>query len=504
MLFVALPFVFSQEGIQFSVAQQEFYFPLHQDVAISINVTNPYNTAISGQFSVTLSQKMPGFMTSSTESKPMMFGPDPEPLGIGLGAAQQPVDMTLSGMRFIYNDPQGKTMIAELPTITIHFVENPPQQQNQQQLTSSIKSQEQENEEAAKKAAEEQKRQQEHIEQQMRQQEMQNQMQNRLQNNQVNPDTQALKQQMQQQMQQQQQKEQSLEEQIEKNEQFQQLEQQLRNEGYERTHERIDAQNTTNGDFQYQYQNAQGKKAEIAGTMNNGTLTSLEKKEILSDQELISLLEQDERYKRYNEKLQNNGFVPTQAVVEKQGNQTIVQIPYISSYNETGSVTGFFEQRNLVDVQAEIPKNVGLWLFLTSLLVACTIGFFMLRKPAKESVITMQAQVTPEIHPREQAKKLLKEAEELFSKQDYKEAYAKMGEAMRVFWSWKLQLPVGSSNNNILRTITKQRQKNTQLEAIFEAVDMVEFARDRYENNRFFQLLKQAHDQLNTAYKAKK
>ncbi len=469
----------SADDIMFTLDQKEYYFLVNQDAIIPLNISNSYGKTISGNMGYTITQEVNqgGFQYSSTktQNQPFTVQNGNTTVRINFGTSDTPLTLRIS-MQFSYND--GDDKIVELSDISIYFVSNQSQinnQQNQQQSSSEKVTQGQQ--------SNNQNNQQQH-EQTPQQQ---------LQNNQMNQDSSALKEQIQKQLQQEQQTKEQFDQNLFNNSAVQQKLQNLSDQGYEMTNKDLNAINNDSGDFNLSFKNKQGQNASLSGKMENGKIISLQSLTAEDKQQMLDELMQNKQYQQFNQTLENDGFNQTSIEYQQNGNKTDMQINYINEKNETATITAEFYDTQLqtVTLDKKDPINSLFWLIpiigcFTLLLI---IYLYYIRKKQYNNNISIHHEPAVPFDYRQQADLLLKESEVLFMKKQYKDAYSKAGQALRLYLSYHYGLNKETTNDEIISFLRGKKERFDHIRSCFNLCSLVEFAKYKANDHDFNTIL---------------
>lgn len=317
----------------------------------------------------------------------------------------------------------------------------------------------------------------------------------RIQNNQLNQNTAALKQQIEKQIQQKKQQEEKFKENLSKNEEFQKKHKELTSKGYEiknSSFKNLSSENT--GSFEINYQNKKGEKAMIKGEMKNGVINNLVSKTHEDEQNIIKLLEANEDFKKYNAKLKRKGFSRENIIFEHlQNNFTKITVPYKKDEKEN-NIFAEYVNGTIKNVQIEKEeKNSKLWVFL-ALILLLTIAFIIIYKTyfKKEKNNTFQP-VREEKKEKpvdflKETMKMIRTAKRLFEEKKEKDAYEKLSQAIRFYFSHKKMIKKELTSYELLK-ILKGEKNFSLIKNCLEECNMVEFAKHKPSKKEFNKIL---------------
>lgn len=360
---------------------------------------------------------------------------------------------TLSEAEITYINPEDKKEdTVKSNSLKVKIAENPEFNQVAQGITSvyqcngqNIQTQSSSSS-SSSQSKEEQEKREESIQDQL--DKAQEQFQNKLQNNQMNQDSNALKQQMEEQVKEQQQKEQEFKESLQNNEELQKAKEQIENEGFNQKSESVDPESKDSGEFNYEFENQDGEKASLSGSMKNGTIENMEQKTEKGLKSMVEEMKSDGEFKKMDEQLKKEGLNEGVPSMEKlPNNSTKVTLPYsMQKDNQTinKSIIATFENGNMTSVKIVDPekeRKKSFWLWTTIILLLAAVAMFVVSKKRKISEVKQEEENNHKsFNYKKEALALIKEAKQLFEKGEKKESYAKVSYAVRLFYSYKLKL----------------------------------------------------------------
>ena len=479
LLLIPFPLVFAEDLVIY-VDQSEYYFKVGENAVIPLEIENNYGHQISGMLQYTITQQImqanTKFSSSNTQASTFTINNGNQTGSLNFGTSNSPATLTVN-LSFIYND--GNQMNVSLDPITIYFVSDESQKnnvQNRMQSSSQQGSSTQNNPSSPQQSI------QQKLDELMNQQSPFSQdPQQRLQNNQLSQDSNALKKEMQQQLQEENSLKKEFEKQLASNEDFQKSHQELLQRGYNVTSGNLNPSSTSTGNFEVNYENEQGKWAKIQGSMVNGTLTDIEKQTQEERDELLSKLRADPTLQEYENQLTQDKFVEKNVEFNFDKNMTSISLEYQNDELQTAKILADFKNDELVKIQLEKPNKDYSYLYpLLSLLPVGVIAYFLYKKlrikkktPQKPVII-------------EESKKfdyvlvsgdLIKEAQENFNKKQYKDAYGKVSQAIRLFLSYELKLNKEITNEDLLLNLDNTIYPISEIRNCFELSSLVEFAK---------------------------
>ncbi|MDG6229320.1 MAG: hypothetical protein QCH96_05090 [Candidatus Thermoplasmatota archaeon] len=453
------------DDIVFTIDQKEYYFLTGQQAVIPLTINNTYGKDISGTMKYTITQEVDqnGFVYSSSNSNSQSYTVHPgnQTIGVNFGSSETPLTLRVS-LSFSYTlDSENREV--SLSDISIYFVPDKSQMDNQQdpqqatseKITDATPSQND-------------------------QQQPQTPME-RLQNSQMTQDSAALKDQIQQQLDAQKQQQEAFEQTLFDNEKFMQHHQDLLDQGYTLTEKQLDALNNDSGDFDLTYQNKQGETATVQGSMEDGEITDIHKQTAEDRRQMMEALNQSQDFKQYKEQLHTEGFNQTSVSFDQKGNKTTMNLTYQNQKNETATITAEFQDNELQDVTLTRQEEMNpLFWILPLLFVALLIGLFLYLRYKRRHPVSISLEQENRKEPfdhRAMAKRLLLEAEELYRQGQYKEAYAKAGQSLRLYLSYEHGICRELTNAEVIRFLKKKQYPYSEIKQCFDLCSLVEFAK---------------------------
>ncbi len=477
LLLVNLSLISAQtNSITFTLAQKDYYFKIGTPATLTLKTENTYGENISGQLSSTINQSINQLGASqystSSNSIPMTIQNGKNQLGINFGTSRNPITLDIA-LSFQYFEQENKAV--NLKNIKIHFVQNDSQnqqQQNQQQQASSQNQQSQ---------------QQQQIEQQInKMKQQQQQTSQKLTNSQSSQDSSVLKKQIEQQNREQQAQKETMKKSLEQNKQIQQENQKMLNKGYKMKNMEINPRENNSGDFKMNYEKANGDNAQIKGEIENNTLKNLQTTTAEDKKEALNKLKQNKDFQKISKQLQKENFSSISTQIEKNENETDIRMKYTNEKNQTATITAKIKNQAVKDVKLEKENSSHLWTWITAILTLITTLFVTnkLYKKYKLKPEMVQPQAKPEkpYNYKKAAKQLLIKSKKLFEQKEYKDAYEKSSQAIRLFLNHKHNLKKETTNDEILQHLKEKNENNSKLKNILDLCSLVEFA--KYKPNK--------------------
>jgi HEPN domain-containing protein len=316
---------------------------------------------------------------------------------------------------------------------------------------------------------------------------------NRVQNNQLNQNANALKQQMERQVQQQKQTEQEFQKNLAKNREFQRMHEDLLRSGYNLTNASFNPVTNDTGDFQINYQKTNGETATLKGEMENGTIKNLMVLTAEDKQKIMQLLRENEQFRKYDRTLTNEGFNQTGPQFNQLSqNHTKITIFYKNDAGEKRKITADYINGTIRNVFLEGGDEEGgpgfWWLLLLIPIAIAAVWVFYNKylKRVKDVPETETSEGDDIVDYVKETEKMINEAVQLFRKKREKDAYEKVSQAVRFYFSHKLGLNKEVGNTELLGILKKTRAKEyPEIRKCLNLCSLVEFAKYRPDRKDF-------------------
>lgn len=497
LLLIPLQIVYAQE-ILFSVEQSEYYFKVGEEATIPIKIENSFGEQVPGMLQYTITQQINQgnvqFSNSKTNSNTFVIEDGNRTASLNFGTSDNPTSFVVN-LNFNYNE--GTDQTTSLGPITINFVTDDSQKNNQsnpmQSTTQSTQSSQ------SSSISQQRQQMQQKLDQLFGNQQMPSQdPQQRLQNNQLSQDSTALKQQIQEQLQQQEQTQKEFEKQLAANSDFANQHKKLLQNGYNATNANIKSISNKTGSFDIQYQNENGKWATLQGKMVNGTMTEITQQTQEEQEKLLEKLEQNTQYQEFKKQLTQSGFVQDNIEFQQNENQTKIIVKYQNEEHDNASIIGIFEDEQIKSVTMENYSSHIVDLFLiivviASIIVASIIAFLVLRKFSKKKPIDLDN--TTKIHISKpfdyvtEARKIISKAKQHYDDKEYKEAFGMAGQAIRLFLRYDTDLKKEMTNEELIRSLPKEKYPINEITACLNMAELVEFAKKECREEDFLKIV---------------
>jgi hypothetical protein len=334
--------------------------------------------------------------------------------------------------------------------------------------------------------------------QQQQNEEQQNQ-QARVQNNQMDQNANALKQEIEKQQADQKSMQEAFQKNLENNSDYQKQDQAMQKQGYKPSDSKNDPISNDSGKFRKDYKKDNGENASLQGVMKNGSIQNMQAQSSEDIKQALSALQQDPSYQQYDKQLTELGYNASNAQVQQTGpNNSKITVPYNNgsiSKNITAEYVNGTIKNVEIDEKADNQNNV-IWIAAAFVLMAVFAYFLYRRYSKKRAVVRECAPVAPaSIDYRSEAKKMLAEAENLFSRAREKDAYEKVSQTVRFYYSNDLGERKDISNTELLDLLKKKRNERYQeAQKCLTLCGLVEFAKYNANKEDFSQIIEIARD----------
>ena len=352
----------NNEDLVMYADQSAYYFKVGEENAIiPLEIENSSGQQVSGMLQYTITQQIrqgnTQISSTNTQASTFTVNDGTQTVSLDFGSASSPSTMIVN-LNFSYNDDEGKETDVFLGPIEIHFVSDESQKNNTQNRMQSSSQQDlllvcrttsQISISPSNKDFDDLLNSQQPSPMQDPQQ--------RLQNNQLAQDSTALKQEIQEQIQKENRLKQEFEKHIISNEEFQKHHQQLISEGYKVTQGSLNPISNSTGNFEVNYENSQGQWAKLEGSMENGTLTDIQKQTQEQRDHLLSKLRADLTFQKYEDELTNEGFSEQDLEFTYDNNITSISVTYQDQEMQNATIRAEFTDDMLTEINLERPRN---------------------------------------------------------------------------------------------------------------------------------------------------
>lgn len=496
-LFLLLaPVAYAQEDITFSLTQKDYYFLVGEQALIPLNISNSYNSNISGILGYTVTQDLSTgsiqFSSSNSKSTNLLVPKGHSLVNLGFGSSDKPETLSVS-LDFNYDENGSK--VVDLGNIAIHFVENETDKQNQANPIQSSSQEVSTSQQTADPFAQQEQQMQQMMQQQINQQSSVQNPQEAMQNNQPDQDTAALKEQMQKQIQQQQQTQQQFQQQIASNQDFQNASQKLSDMGYNLTDIGVNPSSNNTGTFTANYEKQNGETASLKGEMENGTIRNLQQDTAEDRQKMRDLLSHNKEFQDYLKQLQDDGFKEVAPTFSRNNSSTDLQIQYENSKNETAQINARFENGSVKNVELVREKERNLYpIYFIGILIALVLAYLAYSKYSGKKVQETSTEVDAPLQEenfdfKAEAKKLLEKAISLNQQNNPKDAYGTAAQALRLYLSYKNGLRKETTNSELISYLKSKGIKYEEFDQCLKLCNLVEFAKYMPEDSEFERII---------------
>ena len=502
LLFVPIQIVFA-EDLTMYVDQTEYYFMIGEDAIIPLEIENNSGQEIIGMLQYTITQQIQqsNMQISNTNTQASSFAVNDgdQTVSLDFGTIDAPSTL-VANLNFSYNDADtGNETNVSLGPISIYFVAEESQKNNTQNRMQS--SSQQGSSSSSSQSQNNQQQQQQSLQQRL--DDMLNQSvpqpqdpQQRLQNSQVAQDSSGLKQEIQEQIQTENRLQQEFEKHVISNEDFQEMHQQLIEQGYEITQGSLDPVSDSTGDFEVNYENEQGKWAQIQGSIEEGVLTDIQKQTQEERDNLLSILREDPTFQEYEQQLSTEGFVEENLEFDyAKDAETSISIIYRDQDIRNATIQAIFAGEELTEINLDKPRNDSFWWAYILAIASIVIVAYLLNKKFRtkrqitEKKETKETSQTKPFDHVSESQKLINNAKEDFESERYKDAFGKVNQAIRLFLSYELNLNEEITNENLLSQLADTKYPVDKIRNCFNLSSLVEFAKNTPNKEDFDEII---------------
>ncbi len=470
--------LFSSKDLVFSFDSQEYYFRIGEPAVINLTSQNSYGEKLSGTLTYTIIQSVSQgsmmYSSSDTRSVPFSVSEGTTVMPFDFGTSNSPATLSVD-IKFSYNIGGDNREVA-INDIKIFFVNNNSQASSQQNKVSSSsqKSQTQRSTNQNKLPSNQQS------------------LQQSLQNSQLNQDSSALKKQIEKEISEQQKLNDEFKRQLAENNDFRKAHQAMLDQGFNLTGADVNPSSNNTGSFELSYQDDKGNLASLKGVMENGSITSLQEDTPKSRDELFDKLKQDDRFRRYDDKLQKEGFTQGQPSFSYANNKTVIDVPYAKN-NNTATITAEIVDDTITDVRLSgyDDKKINYYLLAIMLLLLGVASFFIYRRLRKQVVYEDSIVQKKEsfFDHRSEALSKLRRAKRLFDNKRYKDAYGEAGQAIRLYLSYEHGLAKELTNDEVIAYLKDNNIPFDDIKECFDICSLVEFAKYKPDKKSFDKII---------------
>ena len=337
----------------------------------------------------------------------------------------------------------------------------------------------------------------------MGQQSQQNQQEgdpgDRVQNNQLNQNTGAIKEEMQREMQKQQQMGDEFKKHIAEDPEFQEKHQELLNKGYNLTNASVNPVSNNTGDFELGYQKPDGETARLAGSMENGRMQEIMSQTCEDESAIMDALEQNPEFQRLDYVLNESGFEMGAAAFDQLSqNHTQVTVLYVGEDCEKREIcadyiNGTIENVAIVGESGRERDMLQILMIALVICAACVAGWFVYRNYLNKAAVPpaqpVEKPANVEIDYVAISGGMIREARGLFERGEGKEAYAKVSEALRFYFSHKFGANRELTGTETVRLLENEYRDVRSVRKCLNRCELVEFAKSEADEAEFWNMV---------------
>ncbi|MFA6364469.1 hypothetical protein [Methanoregula sp.] len=505
LLFVALlvPATIAA-SITISSDQTDYYFGLNEIAEIALPVSNTYSDAVDGTLKFTTVEQLQSSGTVMTSTKNRVYTttiPSGNSfLNISAGTSDVPKSVKIQ-VAFQYTNPSSTEVT--LPEIIVHFVQNPSQsssgQQKQVTSTSSAASS------GFGTSSVQIVQQSVSVQQQAGRDSSSSQSlsssQSALQNSQMSQDTAALKEQLQREAAEKEKNQQEFNERLAADPLLSQANETLAADGFTRQSMNANPTEGDTGTFSMLYQNAAGDKVNLQGTMSGGTVPFVTEQSAAAVNVTAPLIA-NATYQSFTGELAGNGYGRNQTLMNVTLSGATVNITYLSEKGSPAYVNATVDNGNVTQISLAMEQGKVNYLLIGSVVALAIIlaicAWWVYRRLKGRTKILPPERLPPRPTPvpfdhRQEALRLLAEAEEAFHRHDYRDAYGLAGRATRIFLSYDLgdRRELTNAELGPVLAASKDAGQPDAIMVLLERCSDVEFAKGIPEAGEFSAMIRQ-------------
>jgi len=213
----------------------------------------------------------------------------------------------------------------------------------------------------------------------------------------------------------------------------------------------------------------------MSGSMQDGEMQEMQSSE--QAKQLQEMLEQDEEFQQLTEELASQGFNQTDFSYSQKSETAQTATQFENLEGEKVNITANVKNETVTDVKLETDEERSYWWFLLLPAIGA-LAFLMLRKKTEQVV----DEIVPPFDYREKALKMLADAQKLFDAGEFKDAYGRASEALRLYYSYKFDVGKELTATDTLWLLKKHKQPHTNAQKCLNLCGLVEFA--KYQPNK--------------------
>jgi hypothetical protein len=328
---------------------------------------------------------------------------------------------------------------------------------------------------------------------QQNEQEQQNQ-QSMVQNNQMDQNANALKQEIEKDQAEQKRMEEVFQKNLENNSDYQKQDQALQQQGYKPADSRNEPISNDSGKFRKDYKKENGENASLQGEMKNGSIQNMQAQTSEDIKKAISALQQDPSYQQYDKQLTEQGYNATYPQVQQTGpNSSKITVPY-NNGSTAKNITAEYVNGRIKNVTIEEKKDdqTNLLLLAAAFALLAFFAYVLYKRHSKKKTVVRECASPVPVFTdyRFVAKRMLSEAEDLFSNSREKDAYEKVSQAVRFYYSFELGERKDITQTELLDLLKKKRNdKYPQVQKCLSLCGLVEFAKYKANKEDFSEII---------------
>ena len=272
----------------------------------------------------------------------------------------------------------------------------------------------------------------------------------------------------------------------------------LIDQGYNLSSANINPINNNSGNFEMDYKKSNGDSAMIKGSMEDGKVENLQKLTQEDKDRLMRQLKQDNDFKRLNNNLQKKGFKQSNAEFSLGENKTSIKVNYKNEQNQTTAISAELINGTIQNVKIENPEQEDshkdyLWIWIILVFIILVLSYYIYNR-----YFAKKKTIFPEIKPKiaekpfdykKGARKLLEKSKILFTEGEYKDAYEKAGQALRLYLSYKYGLKKETTNDEIIKFLKEKKIDSKNIKECFNLCSLVEFAKYKESKKDFGKII---------------
>ena len=214
---------------------------------------------------------------------------------------------------------------------------------------------------------------------------------------------------------------------------------------------------------------------------------------------IIQELEQTEEFQSLHDELSTQGLTQQPPRIDiNSDNNAEITIPYENDYQES-SIEADYENGEISNVRISSSEEIiefdPFWIIIPVAVVISTIAAFWIKKSKKEKpnkvstvqVIDSTSNRIETVNFIDSTKQMLTKSKNLYEQKKIKDAYETFGQAIRYYYSNKLELKTEMTTKEILQQLRKQNiQEFQSIQDCLMLCGMIEFAKHRAGDTEFF------------------